>query len=320
MSERRTWQPDVLDGFEQTTLSMPDADDGKVEVVLVRRVTQLTGGQAVLYVHGFGDYFFQTHLAAFFEEQGLRFYAVDLRRHGRSMRPHQWPDYTNDIAEYVADMDAAVEVLVAEEGVDWLLVNGHSTGGLAAVIHAARGTTRGEVDAIFLSSPFLDMNLPQIQETLLEPVIAFLGGFMPQLKIGALSSLYGDSIHISQKGEWDFDLTWKPLTGFPARAGWVRAIHRAQDEVNRGLQLPQPVLLLHSSRSLRPKEWVDEIHRADIVLDVADMRRLGPTLGPTVEVTEVPDAIHDLVLSRLETRMRTFQLVADWLARVRPTA
>jgi alpha-beta hydrolase superfamily lysophospholipase len=320
MTDQRTWRPDVLDGFQQTTLTMPDADDGRVEITLVRRETALTGGLAVLYVHGFGDYFFQAHLAAFFEEQGIRFYAVDLRRHGRSMRPHQWPDYTYDIAEYVADIDAAVDVLTAEEGVTWLVVNGHSTGGLAAVIHAARGERKRVVDALFLSSPFLDMNLPQIQEVLLEPVIAFVGGFMPQLKIGALSSLYGDSIHISQKGEWDFDLDWKPLSGFPARAGWVRAIHRAQGEVERGLHLQQPVLLLHSSRSLRPKEWVDDIHRADIVLDVADMRRLGPGLGTNVEVTEVPDAIHDLVLSRLETRLRTFELVADWLSRVRPDA
>ena len=320
MSDQRTWQPDVLEGFEQTTLKMPDADDGRVEITLVRRATSLTGGQAVLYVHGFGDYFFQRHLADFFEQQGLRFYAIDLRRHGRSMRPHQWPDYTSDITEYVADMDAAVEVLMAEEGVTWLAVNGHSTGGLATVIHAARGERRSAVDALFLSSPFLDMNLPQVQEVLLEPVIAFLGGFMPQLKIGSLHSLYGDSIHISQKGEWDFDLDWKPLTGFPARAGWVRAMHRAQGEVERGLQLPQPVLLLHSSRSLRPKVWEDDIQRADIVLDVADMRRLGPGLGTNVEVTEVPDAMHDLVLSRLDVRAHTFELVAEWLGRVKPAA
>ncbi len=318
MSDPRTWQPDVLDGFEQTTLKMPDADDGRVEITLVRRATSITSGQAVLYVHGFGDYFFQRHLADFFEEQSIRFYAIDLRRHGRSMRPHQWPDYTYDIAEYVADMDAAIDVLTTEEGVTWLAVNGHSTGGLASVIHAARGERRSAVDALFLSSPFLDMNLPQIQETLLEPVIAFFGGFMPQLKIGALSSLYGDSIHISQKGEWDFGLDWKPLSGFPARAGWVRAMHRAQGEVEQGLHLPQPVLLLHSSRSLRPKEWTDEVQRADIVLDVADMRRLGPTLGPTVEVTAVPDAMHDLVLSAATVRAHTFELVADWLGRVKP--
>jgi alpha-beta hydrolase superfamily lysophospholipase len=318
MNDQRTWQPDVLEGFEQTTLTMPDADDGRVEVTLVRRTSSLTGGLAVLYVHGFGDYFFQRHLADFFEQQGIRFYAIDLRRHGRSMRPHQWPDYTYDIVEYVADIDAAVDVLSAEEGVTWLLLNGHSTGGLAAVVHAARGERRSAVDALFLNSPFLDMNLPRVQEVLLEPLLSFVGGFMPQLKVGALNTLYGDSIHRSQHGEWDFDLAWKPLAGLPARAGWIRAIHRAHAEVERGLHLSQPVLLLHSSRSLRPKEWSDDVQRADIVLDVADMRRLGPTLGSTVEVAEVPDAMHDLVLSAPEVRAHTFELVAEWLGRVRP--
>jgi alpha-beta hydrolase superfamily lysophospholipase len=60
------------------------------------------------------------------------------------------------------------------------------------------------------------------------------------------------------------------------------------------------------------------VQRADIVLDVADMRRLGPTLGSTVEVAEVPDAMHDLVLSAPEVRAHTFELVAEWLGRVRP--
>jgi len=47
------------------------------------RPGEVTRG-AVLYVHGFTDYFFQTGLADFFAARGLRFYALDLRKCGRA--------------------------------------------------------------------------------------------------------------------------------------------------------------------------------------------------------------------------------------------
>jgi alpha-beta hydrolase superfamily lysophospholipase len=312
----RDWTPDVLDGFEQTTIAMPPSWDGDVDIVVVRRVTALDTGSAVLYVHGFGDYFFQRHLADFYDEQGIRFYAVDLRRHGRAIRPHQHPDTTRHIDEYVADIDRAIELLRDEEDADWLLVNGHSTGGLAAAVHAARGAHRSAVDAIFLNSPFLDMNLPAWQESVLEPVLAAIGGVLPNIALPSLNSLYGDSIHESAKGSWAFDLAWKPLAGFPATTGWFRAIHDAQGEVADGLDITAPVLVLHAWTSLTPKVWSEDIRHADIVLDVDDIARLSLGLGPRVEVHAVPDGIHDLVLSEPGPRAAAFERVRDWLSRI----
>jgi hypothetical protein len=190
----RAWAPDVLEGFEQTTVAMPDSWDGPVDIVVVRRVTGLTSGGAVLYVHGFGDYFFQDHLADYFEKQACAS-TPSTRRHGRAIREHQHPNTCRSIDEYVEDIDAAVELLVGEEGVTWLLLNGHSTGGLAAAIQAHRGTRRRDVDAVYLNSPFLDMNLPFLQEALLEPLLSAVGGVLPNLDVPGLSALYGDSIH-----------------------------------------------------------------------------------------------------------------------------
>ena len=45
----------------------------------------------VLYVHGWSDYFFQKRLARFWTDQGARFYALDLRKYGRSLRPDRRP-------------------------------------------------------------------------------------------------------------------------------------------------------------------------------------------------------------------------------------
>lgn len=314
------WSPDVLPGFEQATIGGLRGRDGEVVATLVRRAAAngaaaVPPAAAVLYVHGFVDYFFQAHLAAFFERHGLRFFAVDLRRHGRSLRPGQWPNYTADIGEYLADIDAAVGLLRGELGVDWLLVNGHSTGGLVAALHAHRGARRAGVDALLLNSPFLDMNLPRWQERWLEPLLARLGRAWPGLRLPGLSPLYGQSVHAAHRGAWDFDTRWKPIDGFPVRAGWFGAIHRAHAEVAAGLDLRVPCLVLHAARSAWLAQWGEEARAADIVLDVADIRRLAPRLGPRVEVRAIDGGLHDLVLSADAARAATFAAMGEWLSR-----
>ncbi len=53
------------------------------------------------------------------------------------------------------------------------------------------------------------------------------------------------------------------------------------------------------------------------MLDVADMTRLGPTLGSRVELVSIVDGMHDLVLSNAAARAETFTALSNWLARVR---
>jgi alpha-beta hydrolase superfamily lysophospholipase len=314
--EWTSWAPDVLPGFEQATLSGLLAPDGPVEVVLVRRRSAKPSGKAVLHVHGYVDYFFQTHLADFYNNAGLHFYAVDLRRHGRSMRSHQLPNYTSDIDEYLQDVDAAVNLLKKEEGVNWLLLNGHSTGGLVAALYAHRGQQRAAVQAVFLNSPFLDMNLPWWQESILEPLVAALGSVFPRWQIPHHVVVYGESLHADHHGVWRYNTRWKPIEGFPVYAGWFRAIHRAQKEVAQGLSIGCPVLVMHAQRSAWPKRWSEEAMRADIVLDIADIQRLSPGLGHRVERLAVANGVHDLVLSAAQTREKVFKGLLNWLVRI----
>ena len=67
------------------TIPLRDDDEGAVTATLVACRSDRPTNAAVLYVHGFVDYFFQTHLADFFLGAGLDFYALDLRKYGRSM-------------------------------------------------------------------------------------------------------------------------------------------------------------------------------------------------------------------------------------------
>jgi alpha-beta hydrolase superfamily lysophospholipase len=58
---------------------------------------------------------------------------------------------------------------------------------------------------------------------------------------------------------------------------------------------------------------------ADIVLDVADMQRLAPCLGPHVEVRAVEGGMHDLVLSKPAVRALVFTQVQAWLKAIGAT-
>lgn len=333
------WRADILPGFEQLSLSSDVADVADVAgeagaaagvesgvaagiaVTLVRRLCAAERGAgakaAVLYIHGFVDYFFQTELADFYNARGLDFYALDLRRHGRSLRPGQLPNFTLDVDEYLQDIDLAITTLRKTERVDWLMLNGHSTGGLVAALYAHRGAQRAHIKALFLNSPFLDMNLPAWQECLVEPVLAWLGKFFPHWRLPGLASVYGKSLHVAHHGLWQYRTDWKPIAGFPVYAGWFRAIHRAHAELEQGLDIACPCLLLHAANSFRAKAWTEASMSADVVLDVADMVRLAPHLGRQVERHAITGGIHDLVLSCPPVREQVWSLLATWLARVR---
>ena len=83
----KAWQPDrFLPGFESLELEFPDDYDGRALATMVRLPAGAASRGAVLWVHGFIDYFFQRHVAERFAMEGYAFYALDLRKHGRSLR------------------------------------------------------------------------------------------------------------------------------------------------------------------------------------------------------------------------------------------
>ena len=95
---------DVLgEPYEAETIRFPPDEEGPVVATLVRRRASGTAVGAVLQVHGFSDYFFQTELADWWVERGYDFYALDLRKCGRSRLPHQTAHYVDDLHEYDAD-------------------------------------------------------------------------------------------------------------------------------------------------------------------------------------------------------------------------
>ncbi|WP_169515042.1 alpha/beta hydrolase [Hymenobacter norwichensis] len=311
------YQPDPLGpDFQLRHLPQPDDYEGPVRATLVRHVPAPTSNRAVLYVHGFNDYFFQREMAAEYAAHGFRFYALDLRKYGRALLPHQRPNNVRNLAEYFEDLDAALAVIRAE-GSATLLLSGHSTGGLIASLYAQARSTAG-LAALVLNSPFLDLFQPWYKK-LAVPLAAGLGAWLPDFKVpSGLSDKYGLSLHRAYRGQWDYDLAWKPNHIFGINAGWLRAIRQGHRQVRRGLQLPMPVLVLHSDRTAAAPTWSDDFLSADIVLNVAHIRALSPRLGPHTTVRAIAGGMHDLFLSAPAVRAAAYQAVFAWLESVLP--
>lgn len=308
-----TYQPDPLGpDFEQLILPQPADYEGAVRAVLVRhRPATPAVGRAVLYVHGFNDYFFQRELAAEYAAHGYRFYALDLRKYGRALLPHQHPNNVRDLAEYFPDLDAALAQVRAETTADPIL-SGHSTGGLLAAVYL--GLQPAGVAALVLNSPFLELHQSWLRRRVAVPLAVALGRVLPNVPLPAgLTDTYGQSLHRAYRGQWEYDLAWKPNRVFKVNAGWLRAIRRGQRQVRRGLRLALPVLVLHSDRTAVGRRWHPDFQRTDIVLNVQHIQQLAPRLGAAVTAQAVPGAIHDVFLSAPDVRAQAYRTLFAWL-------
>ena len=300
--------------YERQTIDLGTDDEGPVVATLVRRRAPVPTTRAVLYVHGFNDYFFQTHLADHYTDRGFDFYAIDLRKHGRSLLPHQTPNFIRRVSDYFPELDKAAHIIREEDGHDLLLVNAHSTGGLITPLWAHHVRDAGVVDGLFLNSPFFQLNVPRLTRATLVPLMGAVTRLRPYAPVrGSVSTVYGYSIHIDHHGEWMFDQAWKPITGFPPRAGWLTAIRAAQARLHAGLNILVPILVACSLRSYKGTVWSDEARSADAVLDVAHIARWAPSLGRHVTIVRIDGGLHDLALSAPPVRSRVFAELDRWI-------
>ncbi len=311
--------PLLGDGFTVTEIPLTGDAEGPNVATLVRAEPVADEETAVLYVHGYVDYFFQRELAAFHQRRGMAFYALDLRKAGRSLRPHQTPYFARDLTEYYEEIDRAVAMIRAA-GHERVILHAHSTGGLTAALWAHDRRHGGGPDALILNSPFFDLDLPEPARRAADALLAVLAPRRPYQRIPrGLSGLYAQSIHRDHRGEWDFDLTLKPVSGAPIRAGWLHAVRRGHRRLHAGLAVAVPALVMSSTATSRPSAWDDVLLRSDSVLDAHRIARWAPAVGPHVTVVRIQDGMHDLVLSAPPVRARAYAEIERWMATYVPS-
>ncbi|MDO5676073.1 MAG: alpha/beta hydrolase [Propionibacteriaceae bacterium] len=308
-----TWVPDTeLVGYEQFLISLEGEPtyalepEGSLVATVVRRNAPAEA-RAVLYVHGWNDYFFQTHLADEMAALGFDFYALDLRRYGRSLRKGQLAGYITSLDDYFVELDAAVE-LIRDEGHTEIVLMGHSTGGLTASLYA--DARPGTFAAVVLNAPWLEAS----GNTLLRPAMSAARTIAATQVIPVTDTgYYRRSISASEEGEWEYNLNLKGDPAFRPRVGWLAAVTSGHARIAEGLRIDCPVLVAISERSLFSRTWGEEQHLADTVLDVNLIAARAPKLGNTVAIVRISDGMHDLVLSREEVRAVVFAEYARFL-------
>ena len=317
------WTDDVLPGYRQTTLALgadPD-DEGELIATLVRRGEGGPSPRVALAVHGFTDYFFNTELVERFARRGYRLYGLDLRKCGRSWRAGQTAHFTTDLAHYDRELEQSLAIMAAENPSAVVVVYGHSTGGLVVSLWLDRVRARGNtatlgLTGLVLNSPFLDLNGPAVLRT--RATARALGAASRVRKTRVVRPAgkggYGLTLHRDYHGEFDYNLQWKPIGGFPVTVGWIHAIRWAQARLHRGLDVGVPNLILRSDHSVADTADSAVMQRGDAVLDVTQIAQWAGCIGNRQTIVPVADAKHDVFLSLPGPREAAYRELDRWLA------
>lgn len=316
------WVPDVLPGYWRHSIPLgPDPDgEGDVVATLVRRGDGTGAGHAVLAVHGYTDYFFQTELADHFADRGFAFYALDLRKCGRSRQPDQTPHFTTNLARYDDELNHTLTLIAADSPDVRLLMYGHSAGGLIVSLWMDRlrrdgAIARAGIRGLVLNSPFLDLHGPAVLRLGVTSATIAAMSRMRSRGVARASGNggYGSSLHRDYFGEFEYNLQWKPLGGFPVTFGWLHAVRRGQARLHRGLDVGVPNLILRSDHTVTENAGPAALQRGDAVLDVSQIARWSGCIGNRTSIIPVVDAKHDVFLSLPQPRQIAFSHLDRWL-------
>lgn len=130
---------------------------------------------------------------------------------------------------------------------------------------------------------------------------------------------YGTTLHRDYGGEFDYNLQWKPVGGFPITFGWLHAVRRSQARLHRGLDVGVPNLILRSDHSVRETADPESMRCGDAVLDVTQIARWAGCVGNRSTIVPVGDAKHDVFLSLEGPRDVAYRELDLWLDEYLPT-
>lgn len=308
--------------FRARTYAFPGPKT-QVCTTLVHHIGNPDSTKAILYVHGYTDYFFQTGLAEHFVRLGYRFYAVDLQGYGRSIRPSTPPNWCESIEQYGQDLDIALATM-KQDGVNDVVILGHSTGGLVVSTYLAQPYALPEREShyqkpfpnilgLMLNSPFLALPFPPTVLNRINWPIRAIVSLLPFWYMRAKKiTLYAKTLHCVFGGEWDYRLDWKPAQGFDLSFHWLREIISAQHNLVKQ-HLTIPTLLCHSNISTIGKETIEETQQGDGVLDIDSMQDAAHKIFRNLTKVSIAQGFHDLYLSHQTARDAYLSAMTDWL-------
>lgn len=341
------WGEDLLGpGFVAQSIALPDDEEGAQVATLVRHLPEVDPDAipipekadksakpcfSFLYIHGWNDYYFQRELARHVAVAGGAFYALDLRKYGRSLRLWQTNGWVDDLATYDEEIAAAKQIIETEyPGLPFVL-SGHSTGGLVASYWAKRHPL--ELAGLVLNSPWIEMPNGISQRKMVARLAAL--GIYRDPK-GVFPFQDGDSVYADAIGQgwtetdgiyppeweewrsdpsvqgWPIQPLWKGGGEFYLRFGWGLAITRAQQENLELRPLDIPVFMATAKES-NLNLGKPEVHHSDTVLNVETMGANAWRISTQLTYYRF-DGMHDLLLSYPPVRQQFWRAFHGWVS------
>ncbi|WP_309107372.1 alpha/beta hydrolase [Arthrobacter sp.] len=317
------WRPDILGADFQSYSFQARGDDGTERTATLIRYSPAgveaelrLQRRAVLFLHGWSDYFFNVELAAFWYGKGFEFFALDMHNHGRSLQEGIPGGYVADLADYDPEIAQAIGIINAlgsrNSPPPSLTLMGHSAGGLVAALWVSRHP--GAARQLVLNSPWLEMHgstlVRRVAWTMVEPIARFKPEAVLRLPE---RGFYWRSISNTAEGEWALDDKYRPPMAFPVRAGWLSAVLAGHAQVARGLGIEIPILVLLSGASANGLFWTEEMRRTDAVLDVNAIAIRALALGRSVTLERIEGGLHDVFLSPPKIREDAYVRLSRWI-------
>ena len=312
------WHPDILEGYEARYVDQGVQFDGPCRSTIVRLRSRRPSKKGYLYIHGFNDYFFQSEMGERYVDSGYHFYAVDLRRYGRSKQPWQYPYNIRDAKKYYDDIDSAI-VQMRRDGIEDITLGGHSTGGLIVTAYGIDKSDSIEVERIVTDSPFYAWNFNSTYRHLLIPSVRNLSVLIKNAKIpqGHCDG-YAYSLLKEYDGEWTYNTDWKMIYSPPVTFSWVGQIQSTQNKVKKhGDRLRVPLLVMHSSRKVDGCNYTPTFQYGDAVLDPVMIGEIAEKIKgkspEEVRICVVDSGLHDLILSKRPHRDQAYDYIFNFI-------
>ena len=243
---------------------------------------------ALIWIHGFNDVYYQYNHGEYFLEKGYDIYAITLRRYYNNY----YKFYSNNLDEFIEDIDNNIKYVLANN-YNNIVLYGHSFGGLLSVLYFKKGLYRSLINKLILNSPFFDFFESKLMKFLLNYPIYYLGYLFPKLKLTENKKLC-DPYAMDILNRYYFNDEVKNINYSDKYAGFIytlvdnfKLIH------NKEININIPILVLCSDKSYKNSK----IYKHDSVLDVEDIKKYSNYIGSNVKIEIIEDAIHDVLVS-----------------------
>lgn len=241
----------------------------------------------LVLAHGYGEHLGRYQaVAEYFTAAGYAVHALDHRGHGKSGGARAVID---SFANADADIDALVEKVRADSGLDQVKLVGHSMGGSLALNYALNHPEK--LSGLVLSGPAIGGGLPVVQGLLLA-LISRIAPSLGMIELDANAVSRDQQVVAAYKAD--------PLVfhgKVPARTAreMMHAVKTYPKRI-RGMQLP--CLLMHGS--------------ADSLVRAEDAQPLFDAIASSDKTVRIFNGLYHEIFNEPE-RLEVLAIVKDWL-------